>query len=261
MTNAQDGRANARAMPTDRRAFLAGAIAAGASAVPAGALAAPAAPDDPRMLDLWRRYKRVRQTRDRFRKEKADALARMPAWARPGPKHLSVPEFEAVLRTKDIGWPAIEGLAPPKLDDGQVQVLSRPNHDDLISLFREEVKKGTNQHFAARSLAERLQQLEDRCLRQEDERHKSGLVAAERQAEEANELLYAIEGKIEERMMGSGSPQAVAAAVLYRLDRDYTTDDSDMFIPILRILRPKLSGTLAEDADAALAKANGRESA
>src|ERR1700678_4610298 len=86
-------RANARTTSetTNRRAVLGAVLAAGAMGVPALATAGPAAalsPLDNRVLNLWRRRRRLVAIRERFSADWKAAEAKLPAWAQHGPKYV-----------------------------------------------------------------------------------------------------------------------------------------------------------------------------
>jgi uncharacterized protein YjiS (DUF1127 family) len=77
---------------TNRRAVLGAVLAAGAAAAALPSAAAVITPSlsaiDSRVLDLWRRNRRLRASLDRLSDQMDAAEAQVPEWARSGPKYV-----------------------------------------------------------------------------------------------------------------------------------------------------------------------------
>jgi hypothetical protein len=227
MTNTIE-RANAQAMPkaTNRRAVLGAVLAAGAAgaavALPAmtsPAAASPLTPTDQRVLDLWKRRRRLSAIRDRLSDQMDAAEAQLPAWARSGPKYvlakgeLDIPTFPA---GQTVGWPEVADV-DRQLVGPAGWVVVRPNIEDLYEHFQKASARGKREE-ATREFMQSLVAHEARVKQQEAERERLGYSQATARLEEAYVVFSDIGKEIWRHM--TTSVLAAAGAIMIELDMD-----------------------------------------
>ncbi len=277
-------RASATALPKDlptslsRRAALTGALAAipalaGAAIVTTPSLASPAHPDAGELvLALWaRRHALRKQIADAMGEEIA-AEARLPAWARSGPQMMA---HDGTLCGGNVGWPAIQGMAPPTAPG--VLHMVRPGPPDLREKFyrdrrRDELADRAEAAFgkiAARPLVNLLaistdnalttfrrewRELTARLRAKTAERERVGQVAAQASIDSLFEKCDAINDEI--LALAPETACIAAAQILIQVNPDLGSNDPFSHEPehaglvvALTFLRPSLSGLLRAHVD------------
>jgi hypothetical protein len=255
-------RANAQTLPetTNRRAVLGAVLAAGvagATAALPGAAAQlpPLSAIDRRVLDLWRRYTRLRAAIGRIKDQTDAAKAQIPEWARPGPKY--------VLAKGEIFVPGVDytgGTSPlPEVADLDQQpvdhlgrILARPSVEELLNRFTLDAW-ASNHHDARRSLTRSLVRLDERLKEQDAEQERSGYVRLVARYEAGWGKANAIEGAIEER--ATASILALGAVLVIRIEgNDGKEHVLQAYRASLAAIRQRLIGPIAEAADRVLAE-------
>jgi hypothetical protein len=255
MSNANE-RANARALPetTDRRAVLGAIIAGGAVAaatLPATvANASTLSPADLRALDLYRRYRRTLAISDQIAERCDAAEARLPDWARVGPKYTFADGRP--FSTDTVGWPVVADLSRCRPINSVRVVVARPNVEDICDQFTRAIRDGIGREEATEELTEALAAFRERVAEQRAEEERVGYAPLARRADDVVNLRISISDKLEASV--GGSVLALAAALLIGIRLD---DEEDYVIrnyrAALAAIRPQLVDVIAEDADRTLA--------
>ena len=254
-------RANARTSPetTDRRAVMGAILAAGAAvataAVPAAANVAPTlSPVDRRVLDLWRRKRQLQASLDRLSDQMAAAEARMPEWARSGPKYvlakgeMFIPGVDDAVQ--QVGWPEVRDLDQQPIDS-HGRILARPAVEDLYAQFQWECGVWSHEE-ATQRLIQALTAHDERRKRQEAEQERTGYSRLEDQIEAGQDRVDAIVEEIERHM--ETSTLALAAILLFDLERGGNDEESAIRANATFLaIRARLAGEIAEDVDHVLA--------
>ncbi len=257
-------RANARPMPTDRRAVLrslASAGALGAVAVAPAAAAATPAPlsvADQRALDLWARRQRAKRICDEREAASAAAASKLPEWARPGPKYL---RRDGSPFGEDMSpSPMVVDLRRRPLMPGSI-VDARPSAEDLYAEWRRadeaEVRRSveSDDGFAETGAAlsefvRALAEHEGRLRQMRAEHERLGTYGLDNALEAAFRVRSAVELQLEKLI--DFSDLAAAAMLIVEIGYDNGEDVPGLQRAALRALRPRLVGAIAEDADRVL---------
>jgi hypothetical protein len=224
-----------------RRAVLAAiVVGAAALALPGAALAQ----SDDGVGGLWARRHALRAPTADALAAIAEANARLPAWARPGPQHID----DTGAATGDVvGWPAIEGVTARR----GFLAVARPGLADLRERF------DAVRHFepvaALRAYRAALRALAVRRRAQAAETAKAGLDAAEARWTALDEARKEIEAKI--LALDLSTVGAVAAQIVVGLNYDVaerpdeTAGERSAAQIALAFLRPSLAGLLRAHVD------------
>ena len=256
-------RANARTLPetTSRRAALGAIIAAGAVgatlALPAYAAPGPAllSAIDRRVLDLWNRRSIMRTALERISEEMSAAEARMPAWARSGPKYV-LAKGEIFLpgvddAGSDVGWPQVVDLHQQPVDC-LGRILARPNVEDLYDQFRYACL-ARDRKEATRGFLQALLAHDARVKARDVERDRAGYNRFAKRSEACCSKVLDIEKAI--RKHAEASVLALGASLVIDIQAD---DEEENVLAAyrasLRAIRPQLVGAIAADADRVLAE-------
>jgi hypothetical protein len=234
--------------PTRRR-FLSTATAGLAVTAAVGTAHALAVdPADDRALELWERRHAQRQPLlDAYRVYHA-ARARMPAWARPGPRYMLA---DGSL-TGDVSYsPAIQGLKHSDREGSYVD--TRPDKASIQRDFYVNCAI-SDRDKALRIHAEQLHELAARVKAKKLEENRSGLTAAN----VAIDALFAQVSSIDEdvKALVPSTPNATAARILLDVTSEarysYSVEDSfGMSVALIAFahLRPALRGIIKAHVD------------
>jgi hypothetical protein len=252
-------RANARAMPeaTNRRAVLGAVLAAGAlgatAALPVYAAPGPAAlsATDRRVLDLWRRRRRMRGALERISNEIDAATAQMPEWARSGTKYVlsegQIPEPSGGF----CGWPQVADIDQQPID-AFGRILARPNVEDLYVQFKADIK-AMSWDGARRRLIQAFLAHDARVNEQDAEEDRVGLNRLNARSETGWSVVSDIEEAISKHT--EASVLAVAASLIIGISADDDEEDVlQTYRAALAAIRPQLVSAIAADADRVLAE-------
>jgi hypothetical protein len=231
-----------------RRAAL-GALAS----VPALALPAIASPaealtqTDQRVIDLWKRYRRLCTIKQQLSEERDTAEAQLPAWARSGPRYVLArnPELTIPNYGGFGGWPMVADLDRQPVCGGLI--LARPNIEDLYEQFRK-AASADGREKATREFMQSLVAHEERVKQQKNEEERVGYSQAQTRLEEAFAIVSDVMEEIRRHM--KTSVLGVAAAVMYEIGLNDSEDIAlDIYRATLSAIRPALVDVIAEDAD------------
>ena len=249
-------RANAQALPqaTNRRAILGAVLAAGAAgaaaALPAGAAAPALSAIDQRVLDLWRRRAKLKAIAERLSEEHDAAEAKLPEWAREGPKYF-LPDGSPAASPERAGWPMVADLNRRPVELPVRRVNARPSPTELRDkflcdfVFKDEIALFAEYGRAFSEFADRLRQ-------RDAEEKRLGLDVLDQRHTAAWDAVVTIENAFD-RHLGS-SVLALAAALMIAIG-DGCEEIEGLNRAALEAIRPRLIGPIAEDADRLLAEA------
>jgi hypothetical protein len=247
-------RANARTLPEaiNRRAVLGAVLAAGATA----ALPAPVAPQPPALsdvdrqaLDLWKRRADLRATATRASEQYWEAYNQLPEWAAPGPK-FTRPDGSPGGTEMTSDWPMIASLSSRPVNDRR-QINARPDPDDLRIELAIALKGGVDEAAILQDYSQIFAELSDRRRQQIAERERLNIDVLNQCFNAAWEDVCEIESEFENHM--GGSVFALAAVLLVAI-HDNCEEIDGLNRAALRMIRPQLTGAIAEDADRVLAE-------
>lgn len=242
-----------------RRSVIAGvvalpgvALAAAPAAATSPALAA-AGPDVARIEQLWTERTALAAESRALYRACLDADARMPEWARPGPRFLRSDGTYADANGI-VGWPRIETSRRPA---GSAKINTRPSFSDIRDDFRRDVAlRGPKARESARGVyRERMRDLAARIRLQQNERAKVGLPALEARDAVVRNRILEIEDCIQ--LTAAASPMKAAATFLVALNGWNDRRDSLATVwqfetiasGMLPLIRPHLSGLIARHVD------------
>ena len=250
-------RANARTLPgvTNRRAVLSAVLAAGAAgvtaALPAVASAAPAlSARDRRVLDLWRRRAKLKAIAARLSEEYDAAKAKLPEWAREGPKYV-LPDGSRADSPARSGWPMVADLSRRRVDLPLRRINARPSPTELRDkflcdfVFRDEIALFAEYGRDFSEFADRLRQ-------QAAEEKRLGLDVLGQRHTAAWDAIINVEKAFDQHI---GSSVLALGAVLIIAIEDHCEDIEALNRTSLRAIRPQLISEIAEEADRVLAEA------
>jgi hypothetical protein len=150
-------------MPSSRRAVLGAVLSAGAvGAMPAAVPIACTSPaltlTDQRALDLWKRLRKLLAIRQRLEDDYDAATARMPAWARSGPKY-GHPDGSPA-DDYEVGWPMVADLSQAPVSPVTGKIIARPRVEDLYDQWRHAGARDEATRELTRALVAHAQRLE-----------------------------------------------------------------------------------------------------
>ncbi|WP_152047350.1 hypothetical protein, partial [Aureimonas psammosilenae] len=228
--------ATGEAMPAvTRRSFLRTTAGASAAAIASGgiAVAAQAIPDDKSSAinALLEDYLAEKRRYWALSSERKQADARLPAWARPGPRELNP---DGSRRGIIVGWPELPEPLVPNPEQSSIKVLIRPSLRDAWKAARETIYDGPfvvrNEDgtmtvlkpapvFGEKRRAARLRgyqtvrEVMDRVRQQREEQRKVGLPRLDAEMDASCDRSDAIERSIRELATGFSSAEIAAVSL------------------------------------------------
>jgi hypothetical protein len=233
---------------TNRRAILGAIVTAGAAiglpaALATAAAAAPTlSPVDKRVEHLWLRRRRLKAIAGHLNKQHKAAADSLPAWAQAGPD-LVFGDGTPAGGKASSGWPQVADLSRrPAFPSGAVN--GRPAVNDIVTEWHE--NSGTKA-----DLARALIEWGGRVLEQETESERAGLDEYSERLDHAWGLIHDVEDALRAHI---GESMFALAAVLVVENGVADEDVPGLLRATLAVIRPQISGPIAEDADRALAE-------
>ena len=228
-----------------RRAAIAAGLGGAFTLVGATGADAPAlTAADQRVLQLWRRRRRVKAIYERYYAAWRAADDQLPPWADSGFKY-ALRDGSPASEEK-VGWPMVADPSRRPVERGGI-INVRPNPTDLFT----EWSKNEDRQNAIHEYAEALMELSQRLKERVREENRLGIDRLSAGIEDASGVRYAIEDRI--RALVDVSALAAAAMLIVEIECDDTEPQLVELHPaLLRAIRPRLVGEIAEDADRVL---------